>query len=119
MAERRESRRDYLTLQALDPATGTLTARVQISYGRMQAVGRRSLGHAKECGYIVPTILQGPTAVFEGLRREEDEDVRGVGWRCYCGVPNHSNWRWEKADSEQPILPVDHQTRFKKRLLWP
>jgi hypothetical protein len=27
------------------------------------------------------------------------------------------NWRWEKAEPEQPDLPVDHQTRFKKRLL--
>jgi len=110
----------------------------------MQAVGRRSLGHAKECGYIVPAILQHPTAVFEGLRREEDEDSRGVGWRCYCGVPDCSyrrdgtetapypnrvylvfvndegvayNWRWEKADTDKAKLPVDHLTRFKRQLL--
>src|SRR5437899_8175899 len=144
MAEGRESRREYLILQALHPATRKLTAQVQISYDRMQTVGRRSLGHAKECGYIVPAILQRPTAIFEGLRRDEDEDSRGVGWRCYCGVPDHSyrrdgteaapyanqvylvfindegvayNWRWEKADLDQPNLPVDYQTRFKKQLL--
>lgn len=70
MAERKKSRRYYLSLQALDPATGKLDAEVQISYDRMQAVGRRSLGHAKECGYIVPAILQRPKAVFEGLRRD-------------------------------------------------
>jgi hypothetical protein len=144
MAQRKDSRRQYLTLQALDPETGQLTTSVQLSYDRLQAVGRRSLGHAKECGYIVPAILQGPTAVFEGLRRDEDEDTRGVGWRCYCGVPDHSyrrdgtraapypnqvylvfvnqegvayNWRWEKADPDKPTLPMDYQTRFKKQLL--
>ncbi len=110
----------------------------------MQAVAKRSLGHAKECGYIVPMILQKPTAIFEGLRRDEDEDPRGVGWRCYCGIPEHSyradgtagrpypnqvylvfvnedgvayNWRWEKADADDPKLPQDHDTRFKQRVL--
>jgi hypothetical protein len=144
MAERKESRRQYLILQALDPVTGKLTAEVQVSYDRMQTVGRRSLGHAKECGYIVPAILQRPTAVFEGLRRDEDEDPRGVGWRCYCGIPVSSyrrdgteaapypnqvylvfvneegvayNWRWEKADADKPTLPIDYQSRFKKQML--
>ena len=41
---------------------------------RMQAVGRRSLGHAKECGLIVPQVLQRPTAVFEGLLRRSETD---------------------------------------------
>jgi hypothetical protein len=143
MAERKESRRQYLTLHAFDPGTSRLTAQVQISYERMQSVGRRSLGHAKECGYIVPAILRKPTAVFEGLRREEDEDRRGVGWRCYCGLPDQAyrpdgtetapypnqvylvfindegvayNWRWEKADPDDPSLPRDWKTRFKTRL---
>lgn len=144
MAERKETRRQYLTLRALDPVTGRPTAEVLISYDRMQAVGRRSLGHAKESGYTVPAILQRPTAVFEGLRQDEDEDARGVGWRCYCGIPAHSyrrdatedapyfnqvylvfvnedgvayNWRWEKADPDNPKLPVGHSTSFKKQLL--
>lgn len=88
MAEAKESRREHLILLALDPVTGKLTGEVQISFDRMQTVGRRSLGHAMECGKIVPAILQRPTAVFEGLRRDEDEDPRGVGWRCYCGIPD-------------------------------
>ena len=85
-----------------------------------------------------------PTAVFEGLRRDEDEEPKGVGWRCYCGVPDCSyrrdgtetapypnrvylvfvndegvayNWRWEKADTDKAKLPVDHLTRFKRQLL--
>jgi hypothetical protein len=144
MTERKESRRQYLTLQALDPVTRKPNAEIQISYDRMQTVGRRSLGHAKECGYIVPAILQQPRAVFEGLRRDEDEDPRGVGWRCYCGIPDRSyrrdgteaaaypqqvylvfvneegvayNWRWEKADPDNPNLPIGDQDRFQKQLL--
>jgi hypothetical protein len=138
-----DSRRGYLTIQAINPVDGK-TCEVQISFDRMQAVDRRSLGHAKECGFIVPAILQKPTAIFEGLRRDEDEDPRGVGWRCYCGIPEHSyrrdgteaapypnqvylvfvndegvayNWRWEKADPDQPTLPIDSQSRFKQQVL--
>jgi hypothetical protein len=144
MATRGESRRQYLILLAIEPRDGTLSFEVQVSFERMQAVGRRSLGHAKECGYIVPMILQKPTAVFEGLRRDEDEDRGGYGWRCYCGVPEQSyrsdgtsappyhgqvylvfvndervayNWRWEKADPENPKVPIGYETRFKQRLL--
>jgi hypothetical protein len=139
-----DSRRQYITLQAIEPKDGTLTCEIQISFDRMQAVGRRSMGHAKECGIILPMILQKPTAIFEGIRSEEDEDRWGYGWRCYCGVPEQSfrtdgssarpytgqvylvfvndekvayNWRWEKADPDNPRLPVDHETRFKQRLL--
>jgi hypothetical protein len=67
MAAKRDSRRQYLSLQALNPTDGKLKAEVQISFDRVQTVGRRSLGHAKECGLTVPMILQQPTAIFEGL----------------------------------------------------
>lgn len=143
MADKEGTRRDYLTLEAVDPITGKMGS-VSVSFERMQAVGRRSMGHAKECGFLVPEILQAPTAVFEGLRLDEDEDTRGVGWRCYCGIPTkayHSdgserraypgqvylvfvndegvayNWRWEKADSDNPRLPQNHAQRFRKQLL--
>lgn len=139
-----DSRREHATLLAIEPKDGKLTCEVLISYERMQAVGRRSMGHAKECGFIVPMILQKPTAIFEGLRRDEDEDRWGYGWRCYCGVPEQSfrsdgtsgrpypgqvylvfvndekvayNWRWEKADPDNPTLPMDHEKRFRTRLL--
>jgi hypothetical protein len=143
MAKSEGSRRDYLQLEALDPESRTI-ATVQVSFDRMQVVGRRSMGQAKECGYILPMILQAPSAVFEGLRQDEDEDPRGVGWRCYCGIPDkayHSdgserspypgqvylifvndegvayNWRWEKADPDDPTFPQNHALRFQKRLL--
>lgn len=143
MPEPNRSRRDFLAIAALNPVDQS-ACEVFVSYDRMQTVGRRSLGHVMECGYIVPAILQHPAAVFEGLRRDEDEDREGTGWRCYCGIPAHGygtdgaerrpypgqvylvfvndegivyNWRWEKADPHDPLLPVDYQTRFKRRLL--
>jgi len=87
MAKSDASRRKYLTLAARDPEDEDAPCEVQISFERMQAVGRRSMGHAKECGYVLPHILQQPTAIFEGLRQDEDEPREGVGWRCYCGLP--------------------------------
>jgi hypothetical protein len=144
MADPGNSRRSGIVLAARDPKEGTLSLHVQISFDRMQAVAKRGLGHAKECGYIVPSILANPIAIFEGLRRDEDEDRWGFGWRCYCGVPAHSyrpdgteappypnqiylvfvnderiayNWRWEKSTVEEPTLPAHWETRFRERLL--
>jgi len=57
MSSHGPSRRDYITLLAIEPKDGTLTCEVQISFERMQAVGRRSMGHARECGLIVPMIF--------------------------------------------------------------
>ena len=143
MAKQDGTRRAFLKLAAINPVDRTM-GEVQVSFDRMQAVGRRSMGHAKECGLIVPTILQAPTAVFEGLCLDEDEDARGAGWRCYCGTPQHAyhsdgtprspypgqvylvfvndehvayNWRWEKADPDDPTVPEAYEARFKKRLL--
>lgn len=144
MAPPGDSRREDIIPQAIEPKDGTLSGEVQISFHRMQTVGRRSMGQAKECGLIAPKIPAQPTAIFEGLRRDEDEDRRGYGWRCYCGVPEQSyradgtagppypgqvylvfvneeqvayNRRWEKADPAAPHLPMDHENRFKQRLL--
>lgn len=143
MLAKDDSRRQYVTIRAIDPEDGK-TCDVLISYDRMQAVGRRSMGNAKECAYIVPMVLQHPTAIFGGLRRDEDEDRKGYGWRCYCGIPDHGylvdgtpvrpfpeqvylvfvndekvayNWRWERADPDDPKLPLDHHVRFRERLL--
>lgn len=143
MPRKGRSRREGIQLAAVDPESGK-TCQIQISFDRMQAVGKRSLGHAKECGWIVPQILQKPTGIFEGLRHDEDEDRTGYGWRCYCGLPDRSygmdgreappypgqvylvfindqrvayNWRWEKCDPDDPNLPMNHGSRFKRRLL--
>ena len=138
-----ETRRQYILLDAICPDSGK-SIKVQLSYDKLQVVARRGKGQAMEAGYIVPHVLQRPTAIFEGLRKDEDEDRRGVGWRCYCGVPPHSyrtdgtecpaypgqvflvfvnldkvayNWYWTMADPNDETLPVGHEIRFKKRRL--
>jgi hypothetical protein len=143
MSQAPESRREMLSIGAVDPVSGKMVP-VQISHDRLVTVARRSLGHASEAAYIVPAILQNPVAIFEGLRWDEDEDPRGVGWRCYCGIPAFAyrtdgterpaypgqvyvvfvnqdkvayNWRWEMADPNAPGLPMNHQARFTKRPL--
>jgi len=145
MAEPEETRRGAILLDAVDPETGGLS-KIQISHRRMQAVARRGLAQASECALIMPAILLRPTAVFEGIRTDEDDNASegGAGWRCYCGIPANSyradgsagpsyqgkvylifvndervayNWRWEKCDPEDPRLPIDHATRFKRRII--
>ena len=143
MAEEGGTRRSAILLDAVDPESGGF-CKIQVSYDRMNTVARRSMGQAKECAYILPAILQRPTAIFQGLKSEGDEDRRGVGWRCYCGIPQVAyrtdgsersvwpdqvflvfvneeniayNWRWERADQDDPRLPVDYLERFKQRLI--
>jgi hypothetical protein len=92
-------------------------------------------------GLLVPAVIESPAAVFQGLKREGQEEVL-----VYVGVPsdrfirNHNiripcppgrtflvfvtldlkvvKWRWEEADSERPGFPTDYETRFGRRL-WP
>ena len=143
MAEADNTRRQPLLLNAIDPTDGKLIT-VQLLYDRLMVVSRLSVGFAKEAAFTVPHVLQRPIAIFEGLRRDEDEDPRGVGWRCYCGIPPCSyrldgtdapphrgqvymvfvnldriayNWRWDKADCVNPDLPINYESRFKLRLL--
>jgi hypothetical protein len=132
-----------ITLRAIDPHSGNDTE-VLISHRRMHAVAHRSLGHAKECGILVPHTLQNPAAIFEGLRKDEDEDRRAPGWYCYCSKPPCSfddngeeqppypgqvflvfvnrekvayNWRWARADKADDSLPENHEARFERRAL--
>jgi len=112
MSSSEKSRREYITLSAIEPSDGKLTCQILISHDRMLTVARRGMGHAKECAYIVPMILQKPKAIFEGLRRDEDEARIGYGWRCYRGVPEHSyRERWDG----RPTSPGLCLPRFRKR----
>ena len=144
MATEEQSRRGPLTIRAFDPLTQT-EIDVHVRHERLLAVSRRSKGQLLEAAELVPQTLQCRGPVFEGLRQEPDEDPapRGVGWRCYCSVPDRSysaegdrrrprsgqvflvfvnadrvvyNWYWEKADPDNPGLPIDHQGRFHRRL---
>ncbi len=94
MTHKEGSRRNHLTLAAVEPADGTM-GEVMVSFDRMHAVAKRSMGQAKECGFIVPMILQQPTAVFEGLRQDADEDKKGYGWLCYLRTSGAClSFRW-------------------------
>jgi len=133
MSDEGQSRREMVA--ALDPVSGRMIA-VQISHRRIRAVGRRGRGALLETARSVPRVLQHPTAVFQGLCREEDEQhTEGTaGWRCYCGIPDFSyspdgregrpyyqqlvlvfvndhqvayTWRWEPADPKSLGLPRD------------
>lgn len=133
-----------LTINAIDPDKGK-TYGALISYNRMQVIGKRSMGQAKECAELVPMILQRPVGIFEGLCEDKDEEgCRGYGWRCYCGIPDYAynrkgekispwpnevflvfidnnrvvyNWRWEKSAPQNPNLPENYETRFRRKLL--
>jgi hypothetical protein len=131
-----------LAIKAFDPVTGG-EIEVYISQERLLAIGKRSQGQTLEAAYLVPLTLQCQGLVFEGLRREADEDRRGAGWRCYCSLPDRSyapdgvrrsprrghvylvfvnddrvayNWRWEPADPSDSSLPLAHENRFRRRL---
>ena len=135
----KESRRDRLCIEALDPETRQ-TRIVQISQQRLLTIAKWGAWAVREAAEIVPHILQHPVVVFQGLRREEDEDPRGTGWRCYCGKPTKKfqkdgsevnpdpnyvflvfvndegvayNWRWECVDLEESGFPRGYETRFK------
>lgn len=81
--------RHYEYLDAVKLKDGS-TFTVKISHERMQAVARRGKGHVFEMAYIMPKVLTGPKAIFEGLFRDEDEpkDDYSIGWRCYVGKPS-------------------------------
>lgn len=78
MAE--QSRRDRLCIEALNPLDRR-TCIVQISQQRLLTLAKWGAWAVQEASEIVPMILQHPVAIFEGLRRDEDEDRRGTGWR--------------------------------------
>jgi len=145
MAGGEDTRRSGLTIQAIDPIDGK-TCAVLISHGRLQFMKQLGLRAIHETAKMVPLALQKPTAIFEGLSDEQDEEkgLRGAGWRCYVTKPttafkatgaqhpaptdqvfvvfvNHErvayNWRWEKCDAVQTALPAGYEGRFRKRLL--
>lgn len=138
-----ESRREGLAVQAVDPTDGTLYE-LTLSHDRVRSMALRGRGAILEASRLVEYVLQHPTAIFEGIRRDVDDPRYGAGWRCYCGTPPCAyddrgdeinpppgrvylvfvndeevvyNWRWDRADSENARLPYDHENRFRERLL--
>lgn len=139
-----KERRKYLTIAAINPDDGK-TYELLLSYEKIRRVGTRSIGQAKECGEIVHYALQHPIHIYEGLCRDEDENISEcAGWRCYCCMPPHAynkegqkippwknnvflvfvnsdrvayNWYWAKCDKDDPQRPEDYVVRFAKEVL--
>lgn len=116
----------YAYLEAVNPDDGKLYT-VKLNHRRMQQMTRRGIGAVLEMAHVVPEVLTNPKAIFEGLRRDEDEKYDNdysIGWLCYVGIPSLAycsdgreveswenemflvyindekvvyNWRWEKA----------------------
>jgi hypothetical protein len=137
-----EGRRDRLCVQALDPENRH-SCIIQISHERLLTVAKWGAWAVREAAELVPFVLQHPVAVFQGLRRDSDEDPGGTGWRCYSGSPAVKfakdgsesnpepnqvflvfvndegvayNWRWEPAALEAPGFPRGYDTRFKETM---
>lgn len=128
-----------VALAAISPTDGKQWD-VYLRQARIEAAARRGMGAARELAYLVPFVLQNPTAIFRGVR-DEGESM----WLCYAGLPedafNHHtgervrpwtgqvflvfvdddrivyNWRWDKSDATSLRLPVDYAERFEERLL--
>jgi hypothetical protein len=140
--EKSKSRRGYGELPAIDPHDGG-TWTVLVSGRTMERVKSRGLGATRELADTVKWSLSNIRHLFRGLRDDED-DVDDDGWLCYVARPNHAydwkttdrvppwegevflvyvtdervvyQWKWVKADPENPNLPIDHNDRFKVKV---
>lgn len=144
MVSRAKTRREIYKLSAVDPDSGGQKA-VFVSEDKIKWLGKLGHQYIYEAKYNVPHVLQNPTAIFQGLKRDSDEPNRGTqGWHCYCGCPPHTyakdgqqyparsqyvflafvtvddivyTWRWEKSDPQDPHLPVNHNERFEDNVI--
>lgn len=129
-------------LKALDPLDnpGVQTRVIGLEDGQMKALNDGQHDVKLSRIQLAAEVAQDPVAVFQDWKRPEHED--GL---CYVGRPSHdfrgveietppppnmvflvytkpsgkiTDWRWEKADPNNPDFPEDYQTRFG-RLVWP
>ena len=104
---------------------------------------RLGKGGIFELAQLVTWVLLNPRKIYEGLRRDDDDDPGETdGWLCYsaapefafdyetgerCSRPNRVllvfvnkervayHWRWELEAPEQPGVPADcNEERFVK-----
>lgn len=140
---KRRTRREYLKVESVDPKDGKLFD-IYIAQDRLIWIGKQGKGRILESRDVVTQALRKPFAIFEGMKRDADDDRRSEGWLCYCTVPdrayaadgrklrpwanqvflvfvNHDrvayNWYWTKADPQDTNLPEGYADRFKRRAL--
>ena len=133
-----------LRYAAFHPNTTPFTVRVT----RQKLHHWASLGEwrLRELEVSVSEVLEQPAVIFEGLRKEEDDNKGpdGAGWWCYAGIPSTRfvdygggarkpaenevllvfvtdrevayNIRWEKVEFNQEWLRAEHPERFQRRI---
>ena len=119
---------------------------VRITQRKLQQWASLGEWRLKELEVSVSEVLEQPDAIFEGLRKEEDEHKGpdGAGWWCYAGIPSTRfvdsgggarkpgdnevflvfvtdqdvayNVRWEKVESNQEWLRAEHPERFQRQI---
>lgn len=137
--DKKKSRKGYVSIAAVDPRDGQPWD-LLIAHRTIDDIGaKQEPDRVKTLAYLVPHAVQHPTAIFEGLR---DEDDNGL---CYVSRPPHRyvgraghqvppapdrvflvfvspdrviyNWRWEPCDPGDMDLPAGHSERFDRRLI--
>ena len=136
-------RRGYTSLRAINPRTGD-TWELLLSDDKYRRTALRGMGAARELAFTVREGLLKPTAIFLGVR-DVDRDISDDGWLCYVVKPHFAydlktdarrdawdnevllvyvtdervvyNWFWDDADSSNPNLPINHDSRFKRQVL--
>lgn len=129
---------------AVNPKDGK-PCEVLISQRRIRWLRQNGIRAIREAEYIVSRILTNPTMIYEGLRRDDDEDrtSNSDGWICYCAAPKFGfddlghemevrgevmmvfvnkeftayNWRWEDENPDRPGTPLDHKDRFTREVM--
>jgi len=129
---------------ALEPESGKNHI-VCVSPRAIVAAGKRSMGQACECAYLLPDVLQVPRHVWRGLRWDDDELYSdSPGWLSYCKIPACSysedgieqaprpnrvfmacvnvdrivyNWWWVPCDARDRECPENYDVRFRETLL--
>jgi hypothetical protein len=143
--EKKKEREGYVSILAKDIHDGG-EWHVLIPASKIGDAKRLGMGFAKELGAIVPAVLRNPKAIFRGIRFDDYSNKKSSAddWLCYVGLPTVSfdergsemgpyenevflvfvnldrvvyHWRWEKCCPDNVTLPVDHQTRFRERIL--
>ena len=125
-----ESRRAGLECEAVNPKTGKTDLILTVSYSKIRSLRhKRNRGELMRAVELVRLALKSPSAIFRGIRFEEDEEhsCSSPGWLCYCCCPPYDfgrdgnpcdaplwqvflvfvnedgiiyDWRWDKADIE-------------------
>lgn len=142
-AEEARSRRDDGAVVAFNPFTKEKDQKVHFDSDKLKSLTNLGKGKILEAGDNARRTLADPSSVFEGFIWEKDHPPRGEGWLCYVSRPQKCyeddgsdfpappdevflvfvekewivyNWYWVECDPTDKSLPINHGTRFKRRI---